>query len=303
MENLGKSYAMNYKSPQRIILVNTYDNSGAVNRILKSAVTGIAALKAKFNVYWHSADPTTKWVPTPRCAAVTPTYNQPTAWELEWYKTWMQAGTLDMAFTLPDVSPNIIDSLTTIASDGIPKSFFMVSGDQYLLGKDDDTYITPFQIQDNSILVPPNNLRAWDKGAENIISFRLTDSTDMNKLIGILVADGYPALDSSYYSLIDVTCTPTSPTANGVVLAFALTNKNPLAPGTAIPLTDILHSEVLFTHATEADVSIATAGNWVETPDGTYTLTQSAAFAAGAWTVQVSHPGYEVAEVSFTVTI
>jgi hypothetical protein len=86
-------------------------------------------------------------------------------------------------------------------------------------------------------------------------------------------------------------------------LALACKYNNPLAPGTAIPLTDVLYTEVKFTHATESDVSIAAEGNWTESPDGTYTLTQAAAFAAGVWTVEISHSGYDVEETTFTVTI
>jgi hypothetical protein len=302
MDNIGRSQGFSIKDVERLIFLPRYKTSGAANVVLKSALSSHelpkATVQALFNTYWHVADPEIKWAATPRGVTFTPTYTAATPVETEWYKEYRQPGSFDIAFTFPGVDPAIGDGLNNIKSEQL--AVIPVTYDGYALLKDtSSTTLTPMAVMDNSMDVTPFQPGGYNTSAQVLVTFRLNDVYEMNSLVGVKLTDMDVTSDTDFYSLIDVTATCSSATGSGVTIALAKTRPDVLQPDVYDAITGLVYTEWSFVHSDGTVVNLAGAGNNVETA-GSYALT--ATLKAGVWTVKVSHPGYDVASTTFTVS-
>jgi hypothetical protein len=305
MINWGGNVTMAYKAARRILITPTYNGSAALNSINKSSLVAgqlpIAVLQARYNIWWHSTDPASKFAATPQISEFAVTDVDPQESTSEWYKAVMQLGERDASFIINDPSPNTMKQLALLSAAG-QISFYIITGDDYLLCKYDGTYLVPLQIQDGSLKVTPYKLRSHTEHSKNMMSFRLNESDSMNSLVGVKITGGVVTSDLDHFSLIDATCVPSAPGTGAVTLTITRTNSNPLNPTVAEPVTGILFSEVV-AHGTDVtdDETPALEANWVETA-GVYVWTEAAVFTSGkTYQVKISHPRVEVAAVTFVI--
>lgn len=306
MYNWGGNYTTAYKATRRLIICPTYNGSAVLNRINKSSLVNAqlphTVLQALYNTYHHATDTAVKYAATPQLSEFTVTDVDPVESTSEWYKAIMQLGERDVSFMLNDVAPFVMKQLALLTAAG-QLSFYMLTGDDYLLGKYDGTYLTPLQMQEGSLKVLPYKPRGYTEHSKNIISFRLNEVDSMNSLAGFKVSGGYVTSDNDHFSLIDCTCVCTSPTTGGVTLTITRTNGNPLEPATAVPVTGILFGEVAAkaTDGTDDEAPGATE-NWTESSPGVYTWAETSVFTSSkTYAVEISHPRIDVAAVSFAV--
>lgn len=306
MYNWGGNVTMAYKAARRIIICPTLNGSSALNQINKSSLVAgqlpIAVLQGLYNTWWHSADPLAKMAATPQISEFAVTDVDPTESTSEWYKAVMQAGERDGAFVLNDVSPFVMKQLALLTAAGAI-SFYIITGDDYLLCKYDGTYLVPLQIQDGSLKVTPYKLRGFAEHSKNMMSFRLNEADSMNSLVGVKITGGVVTSDSDHFSLLDATCVCTGMATGAVVMTITRTHSNPLTPSLAEGVSGILFSEVV-AHGTDVsdDETPALAANWVETAGGVYTWTETSVFTSGKhYQVKISHPRVEVADVTFAI--
>lgn len=306
MENWGGNVTMAYEAARRLIICPTYTGSAVLNRINKSSLVAgqlpIAVLQALYNVWHHSADPETKHAATPQLSEFTVTDVEQVESTSEWYKAIMQAGERDAAFTLNDVAPYTMKNLALLTAAG-QLSFYIVTGDDYLLCKYDGTYLIPLQIQDGSLKVIPYKLRGYSEHSKNIISFRLNENDSMNELVAVKITGGYVTSDASHYSLINCTCVVSSITTGGATFTITKDHSNPLTPTVAEGVTGILFTEVAANGVDVADDEVpAATENWTTASAGVYVWDETSVFTSGKiYAYEFSHNGVEVAAGTFTI--
>ena len=171
MENLGKSDGLITKSPRRLILTPTYDDSEVVNKIAISSLVSdelpISVLQTLYDTWWH-IDTDNKMMATPQLSELTFTDSDPTKSESEWYERVMQDPTRDLSFLFNDISPRVIEQFSALATAGTALSFYIVTSDDKLVGKFDGEYLAPFQIQTGSLFVGLKKLSGWEEHAKDI---------------------------------------------------------------------------------------------------------------------------------------
>jgi hypothetical protein len=302
MYNLGIDVGLAIKAARRLVICPTYDDSQTVNKIAISSLVSnqlpIAVLQTLYDTWWHT-DTNNKMMATPQLSEFTFTDNDPVKSESEWYSRTLQDGTRDVSFVFNDVVPRVIKQFALNMGSG-QYSFYIITNDDRLIGKFDGAYIVPFEIMTNTLYVGPKKLPGYAEHAKDVVTFRMNEARSMDDACAIPISGGYVTSDDDHWSLIDATCTPSSPTANGVVLTIVKTARNP-ETGEQEVVTGIAYDEVVAA-ATGDTESPAASENWVEDPDGTYTWTETSVFGSGTYTVKISTSKIDVAEVTFTVT-
>lgn len=304
MYNLGTSSGLVTKSPRRLVICPTYNDSVVLNSIAISSLVNdqlpIAVLQTLYDKWWH-VDTNNKMMATPQLSELAFTDTEATKSESEWYSRIMQDPNRDVAFVFNDISPRVIKQFAALQTAGTQISFYIITSDDKLVGKIDGTNIVPFQILSGSLSVGMKKISGWSEHAKDTISFRMNEARSLDEMCAITISGGYVTSDDDHWSLIDATCTPSSQTTGGVTLTINQTARDP-ETGALVPVTGIVFGKVAAkaTDGTDNEAPAASE-NWTETSDGVYVWAETGVFTSGkTYMVEISHSKVDVAPVTFT---
>jgi hypothetical protein len=308
--NIGYNLGLNTGPIRRLVFCLTQTDAGAVNSLSLANAAAIANWRTKFNVFAHGSnlahgtvDASTKFVPSPLVYEGAFPQADATVWTVEDYQRKMRNAPSDVEFSLLDPSPYILQNFSDLESEAI--SVYFITDDNKAIGILDGANLVPFPIQLNSLSVPYYTPAGYETGSQNKFKFRLSSGADRNKAVAVEITDGSVTDAADFVALRDATGTITSPATTGCVITTALTDVNPSAPATAIPVAGIVYGEIVFwlqeapytTH-----VVLASAGSLAESPSGTYTVNESALLTSGkVYLPKISKNGYDI--TCGTVTI
>jgi hypothetical protein len=301
LQNIGQNRGLIYQSIKRFVICLTKTDSATDNVISMSDAAAIANWQALFDTRSWDDDPSVKFVPTPIIRQVTKEDTEPVFWEVEDYKVKMRNAVVDLSFALLDPEPGLLARLATYEDQTI--SVFPITEDNKALGIIDGTDLKPIPIKDGSFSVPNYNPRGYEEGSTNL-TMRLNAGSDMNNLGYVEIADADVFSDSDFYSLYDATMTETSgsPATTGGTFTIVLDDVDPSTPATTQNVTGVVYTEVLVKKfGAGSFVALAASGSISESAN-VYTINEADVFAAGANLIHVNKDGYNIAELSVTVT-
>jgi hypothetical protein len=299
--NIGADLGLNHGPIRRLVFCLTNKDSGEANVIPLADAASIANWRTRFNTFYHASDPSVRFVPTPLVYQVGFEDGEPTYWEVEDYRRTMRQATSDLNFSLLDPSPYILKNLANL-EDSILSVFFITS-DNKAIGMKDGTNLKPLPIQANSLSVPYYKPSGYDVGSDNVVSFRLSSGADRNNIVAVTIADGQVTDSADFFSLRAATGVVSSPATTGCVINITLDDVNPADPGTAIPVTGIVHGEVKFVlqESPYTEVSLASAAS-LTVVGGQLTINEADLLTTQkVYLPKISHNGYDI--VCGTVTV
>lgn len=304
LSNLGHRCTTQFDEPVMVVLVPTFDSSGATNGILKTQTLN----KAYFDSMVNHADPTKRWYPMPKIKEVSNKRAEPNYWEFsDQSKQFLFEGARNFTALITSESgsgataPAMKKQIESArCSDGM--SVFIFSVSRQILGKnsDDNLSIEPIQIDEQSIYAGFMFSSQVDKKNQHLalsFNFAATEKDDNLVWIACSELEGYDillmkALLDICYELVDQTVT---------TLKIKLVTKeifgSAINPFTADGLVvgDFVSSDSgtasrIYNATDDSDVTITGV---VESPDGTYELTFSAQTWGDALVPYASKTGYD----------
>lgn len=294
LSNLGKDLGLIHDPIRRLIFCKTLDDSGSENVISLTDAVVLANWQTQFDQYSHLSDYSDRFVPTPKVRQVSKDDLEPEYWEVEDYKRKMRNGYADLNFSLLDPSPYILGNLAPWEDETL--SVFMLSEDAKVIGILDGSNLKPLPIKDGSFSVPNWSPGGYDEGSTNVVTFRLDSATDLNSVVAITIASADATSDSDFYSLRDSSMVIDNEAVTGCTFAPTVDDVDPEAPGTSIPITGILHSEITFKdQATPfTEVTLAASGSLTYS-GGVYTVNEAALLTTGhTYDLLIEHSGFDI---------
>jgi hypothetical protein len=302
LANIGLNRGLIYQSIKRFVICLTKTDSGTTNVISMSDAAEIANWQALFDTRSWDTDPSVKFVPTSLVREVVKEDTEPVFFEVEDYKVKMRNAVVDISFSFLDPEPGVLERMATYEDQSI--SVFPITEDNKALGIIDGTDLKPIPIKDGSLSVPNYNPRGYEEGSRNVVTMRLNSGSDMNSLGYVEIADADVFSDSDFYSLYDATMTETSgsPTTSGGTFTITLDDVDPSSPATTQNVTGVVYTEVLVKkQGAGSFVALAASGSISESAN-VYTINETDVFATGDNVIHVNKDGYNVAELTVTVS-
>jgi hypothetical protein len=291
---MGLDLGFTHAPIRRLIFCLTTKDAGTANVISLSNAAVLANWQTLFNTYAFAADPSVKFMASPLVREFAKADVEAVFWEIEDYKVKMHNPYADCTFAILDPSPYIMKNLREMESDTI--SVFLITEDCEAIGIKDGTDLKPIPIKVGSFSVPPYNPRGYSEGSKNVISFRLNAFDDLDNLCAVTIASADVYDESDFFSLRTCVGTVASPAVTGCTITPVVTDVDPSAPATAIPVTGIVYGEITFTMTTTpfTVVSLAAAGSLTYL-SGVYTVNEAVLLtAAKSYTLKISHSGYDI---------
>jgi len=290
LTNPGNYCKVEIDEIRRILFVSKYKEDGSINKILKTDADEVTNWQTLFDKYNFSSDVLEKVVPSPLVWGFTDEQTDNVVDDANGYLEKLADGDYNITFEHLRLPPYSIQQYKEMESGTV--AVYFIDADNRLWGKDDSTYIAPVEVEGLQV----NNFafQTREKASKNSVSFRIKNSRDMNALNSILISDADVTSDEDFYSLIDATNTISSPATTGCVAVIGtsyLSNE-----GVAVAVTGIEYTA--FTFVDQADLStvtLAASGSLVESPDGTYTISEVALLTtAHTYNLQVAVSGYDI---------
>ena len=166
---------------------------------------------------------------------------------------------------------------------------YLIDADTKVWARKDGTDLVPLEIE--GLNVPNFNIKSAETPSIELVKFRIKFPKHMNALTSVEITDGDVMDDGDFYSLVDVTTTITSPATTGCVAALETTRY-----GDAV--TGFVFGDFIFYDNVAPTVAIplANAESLVESPDGTYTISETGLLTTGhTYLLKISHSKYDVA--------
>lgn len=283
LSNLGHRCTTQFDEPAMVVMVPTFDSTGATNGILKTQNLN----KAYFDSMVNHADPTKRWYPMPAIKEVSNKRAEPQYWEFaDQSKQFLFEGSRNFTALITALAgsgataPAMKKQIESVrCSEGI--SVYVISVSRQILGKnsDDNLSIEPVQIDDQSVYAGFMFSSQVDKKSQHLalsFNFSATEKDDNLVWINCEELDGYDILNMKAlldicYKLVDQTVTTLK-----IKLVTKETFGSAINPFTADGLVtaDFVSSNTgtasRIYNAT--DVSDVTITSVVESPDGMYLL-------------------------------
>jgi hypothetical protein len=294
LTNIGVDLGFTHAPIRRLVFCLTSNDSGVANVLTLSNAAVLANWQAKFNTYAFAADTSLKFMASPLVREFAKADVEAVWWEVEDYKVKMHNPNVDVTFSILDPSPYILKNMAALEDDLV--SVFLITENCEAIGIKDGANLKPIPIKSGSLSVPPYNPRGYSEGSKNVISFRLNVYNDLNSLVAVTIASADVNDDTDFFSLRSCTATVTVPATTGCVITPVVDDVDPSAPGTAIPVTGIVHGEITLTDQAAPYTVKSLAGSGSLTYlSGVYTVNESSLLTSGhTYTLKISHAGYDL---------
>lgn len=286
LPNLGKQCPVKMGEIKRVLWTSKYKEDGSLNSITKENAATLSQWQTLFDKQNYDSDVLTKVVPSGIIYESASEQSDPNYFDNAGYRKKTRDGDYNINFMFNEATPYYIKQAKQLEDNNL--AFYLLDNNNKVWGKEDGDDIYPIPVI--SLDVPNFNLPSFDNISQEMVSMRLEDPEDMNALYGVTIASANWQSEVDFYSLVNIIGTTTTPAVTGAVIALKYENT-----GNAITSGLISFGDWSFVNQSTGDVvTLAAVGSVTESPDGTYTINESALLTGGAtYTVKVELDGYD----------
>ena len=299
---LGINRGYNIGRTIRLGFCLTTKDDGTPNRILKTDLTAIANLQAKFQVPDFATDPSIRIVCTPQIKEFADSPTEPEFWEVEDHKEEVVAARADVTASLINMSPYIAKYMEDYKNYNI--SYWEFTDLDYVEGISDGLYLRPKPIQSGSFATVQYGKRSYNTGSKTLLSFRRQTGVDINNVQAVKIADASVTDDSAFWSMIPATATLVAgtPAVTGCAFDVVCDDTVPSTPSTPINVTGNIYDDISFVNTLTGVAIVLSGAGSISQSGARVTVNQSALLTSGqSYYVHDNHAKHNIPR--FTITI